>query len=488
MRVDYFTNLLKRSVVLLQLENYDLERYQHVFIKRFFEKTSPRQKIVWTPKLIAVVVFGSLLHLILVFIITSLFLFFVLLEMWQVFIVFLLFLIVTLPGIFVSLSGIVWLISPVDFFLKRKIVREAKEKIKTHKENLTVIAVAGSYGKTTTKEVVYTLLNKKYKVLESEGNKNTPLGISRLVLDSLTEETEILLLEMGAYKKGDIAELCDLVRPDIAILTGINESHLERFGSIENTIQAKFEVVSKAHPHGLVVLNADNAHVRENAKLYIHERIVQFYSSQNLKESEYAVKNKKFYQDGSGISFDLFYKQKRIGYFKLPFLADYAIGTLIAAVSVARALGMDAEEITSAASMIQPVAHRLCVKGSENDILVIDDSYNGNPDGVREAIEVMNKFKKRRKLYVTPGLVEMGHRKLEIHYEIGRRLAQSADKVFLVRNSVTGFIRQGLEDNGFLPKNIIESFSATELHKEVQKMTKPGDLILFQNDWPDNYL
>ena len=120
--------------------------------------------------------------------------------------------------------------------------------------------------------------------------------------------------------------------------------------------------------------------------------------------------------------------------------------------------------------------------------MIIDDSYNGNPDGVEEAINTLSQFKQRRKIYVTPGLVEMGKKTAEIHYNIGNKLAKVADLVVLIKNSVTPHIAHGLKDGGLDENKIVFYESADQAYKNLNKIVKSGDVVLLQNDWPDNYL
>ena len=158
------------------------------------------------------------------------------------------------------------------------------------------------------------------------------------------------------------------------------------------------------------------------------------------------------------------------------------------AICVAEALGMTRAEITHGVVMTRSIAHRLAPFSTANGVLVIDDSYNGNPDGAREAVRVLARFKNRRKLYITPGLVEMGKMSAEIHRTIGRKLATVADIVILIKNSATAYIAEGLASANFKKQNIIWFASAHEAHAALPAILKSEDIVLFQNDWPDNYL
>jgi len=317
-----------------------------------------------------------------------------------------------------------------------------------------VIGITGSFGKTTFKECLSPILGEKYNVLKTPENINTPVGISRLVIKELNEQTQILVIEMGAYQTGDIKEICQIAAPDIAVLTGINEAHLEMFGSIENTIATKFEIAQFAKPDALVVLNENNALVKNNFAKHVGNRKVLWY------------------QDSETLPLGA----------TTPLLGSYVAGILNACVLIAKELGLTEDEIKRGIAKIKPIPHRLQVIENANGVTVIDDSYNGNPAGAVEAIRVLGKFI-GRKIYITPGLVEMGTEAQTVHRKIGEQLSGVADQLILIRNSVTPFIAAGFNNDS----NIIWFNSATEAHAGLKEILKSGDVILFQNDWPDNY-
>lgn len=445
------------QIYLLQLENYHLGRYFKLAgIKAAFDPLgrSQRQKIVWTLKAKIIFALGLLIA---IFPAQALAQYFNSYPLQVILTIALtIFFANTLATGFVSLAVLVFW--PVDFIVKKTIIARAKRKLAKH-ANLKVIGITGSYGKTTMKECLAPILSEKYNVLKTPENINTPVGVARLILEKLNEQTEILILEMGAYQKGDIQELCEIASPDIAILTGINEAHLEQFGSIENTIETKFEVVKFAKKNATVVLNEENALVKGNFNKYVGSRKVLWYNTPPGAVTDSRVS----------------------------LLGSYVPAVLSACSLVAKELGLADGEINSGLGKIQPIPHRLQKIENTNGVTVIDDSYNGNPAGVAEAIKVLAKFIGRRKIYITPGLVEMGAQTENVHRSIGHQLALVADTVILIRNSVTGFIADGLKENGFNDSNIIWFNSATEAHAALSSILKSGDVILFQNDWPDNY-
>lgn len=476
---------------LLQLENYDLRWFLKTVSKSWTKPRSAlRQKIVWTAKLKLVMVIAIMLHILLSAFISLVSVTLVthyplLITIYLTIVIFIILVFLLSYFYFAFLIAAVLIIFPFDYLLKQKIIRLAKTKITQHKD-LKIIGITGSYGKTTMKEILATVLAEKYKVLKTPENINTPVGIAKLIISKLTTDTEILIVEMGAYKKGDIKELCQLTPPDISIITGINESHLERFGSIENTIAAKFEIIENAKTDAMILLNADNSLVVGSYKKYLGLKTVFFYSSSSNPFASYRIEKSKFLEDDLAFTFTIAKDAKKYN-LKSPFLGEYTIGDIMGVIIVAEKLGLSEEEIVRGIAMLKPIPHRLQTIKTPEGILIIDDSYNGNPDGAREAIKALSRFKKRRKIYVTPGLVEIGDKSEEIHYRIGKELCRVADLVILIKNSATIFLGESLKKNGF-PDNRIQWFNSfPETQAELKKNLKPNDVVLFQNDWPDNY-
>ncbi len=169
-------------------------------------------------------------------------------------------------------------------------------------------------------------------------------------------------------------------------------------------------------------------------------------------------------------------------------MGEYAVADTEAAIKVAKILGMEEKEIVKGLVNVKPVEHRLEPINSSSGVLVIDDSYNGNPAGVSEAIKVLSRFGSRRKIYITPGLVEIGKEVKAVHIEIGRELATVVDLVILIKNSVTPYIEMGLMSAKFPKEKILWFNSAQTAHAELKNILKPNDVVLFQNDWGDQYI
>jgi UDP-N-acetylmuramoyl-tripeptide--D-alanyl-D-alanine ligase len=472
--------LPKYQLYLLQLENYELGRYLKLLFKKgLFPPSEPlRKNLVWTQKALAIfliaevfilglaayvswILYKSALENTVALVLT----FFVLASVIKFF-----------SFIFFSLAEII--LAPLDFIAKRIIVAKAKTKLTTLPD-LKVIGIAGSYGKTTMKEVLKHVLNSKYKVLSTPESINTPVGISRWILGKVDVSTEIIIVEMGEHYSGDVKEICELVTPDIVLITGINEAHLERMGNIGVVTETIFEAVKFAKKDALIILNKDDSDLVNNYKKFLQpSQKILFYSADRSGFS--------FSQQILGWAGNL----EPVGEVKIRLLGKYAVGFADASAQVAKVLGVTNQQIAHGLNLVKPVDHRLEAILSPQNILVIDDSYNANPEGVKEAVEVLSRFPERRKIYLTPGLVEMGSKTKEVHLELGSRLANIANVVILIKNSATPDIERGIKNQDVRGKQpeIIWFNSALEAHTALKDILKPGDVILFQNDWGDNYL
>jgi len=337
------------------------------------------------------------------------------------------------------------------------------------------IGIAGSFGKTTMREILKTVILEGKKVTTPEKNYNTLVGISNFI-EKLKGDEEVLIFELGEYYKGDIEEMCDFVKPELGVITGVNEAHLEKFKDLKNTTSTIFELADYLGSKPLYV-NGENYLAKEKAseKHFI-------YSRDGLADLKILNSN----TDLSGTFFTVSYKDK-IYEFKSNLLGLHQIGPLLCAVHIALRLGLTIEQIQKGVSNTKPFDHRLEAKTDLNGVIILDDSYNGNPDGVKAVIEFLASIKGHRRFYVTPGLVEMGSRTEEVHREIGKILAQSdIEKVVLVKNSVTSYIEKGLKEFNY-KGDIIWFDEGLKALNAIPHLTASGDVVLLQNDWPDQY-
>ncbi|VVA43977.1 UDP-N-acetylmuramoyl-tripeptide-D-alanyl-D-alanine ligase [Candidatus Roizmanbacteria bacterium] len=454
-------------LLLLQLEEYDSTR----FIKSVIDtKGIPpsrefRKPLKFTLKIKLITALSSLLILLIAFFVSKIFV-----DNPYKMIALVLSYALSLYFSYIFLIIINTLLLPVDIFIKELLVFLAKNKIKKLR-NLKIIGVAGSYGKTGMKDLITTILGEKYQVVKTPESVNTPVGIARTILSQINERTEVLVIEMGEYYSGDIRNICAIVPPQIGVITGINEAHFERLKSIDNSVRTIFEIAQDMKPNGLLLLNGKDKLIKDNYKKFISKQEVYLYQANGKIE---------FNEDAPGYIYQKIF---------FPLLGQFNLDKIDGVIYLAKKLGLTTQEIENGLKKIKTPAHRLQpILNREKNILVIDDSYNGNPDGVEEAIKTLSLFKKRRKIFVTPGLVEMGDKNKEVHQKIGKRLNDVIDLVILIKNSVTPNIEEGLIKAGFNQKNILMCDSMMEAQNNLNNIIKSGDVVLFQNDWPDNYV
>lgn len=478
--------ILLYQLYIFQLEEYDSKRFVSSLSKKGLTPSKTlRKKAILTTKakvlILLTIIQQAIIWILLTYFLSSV------LHPFLLVIVSLTILVLFNLFSFVFLIQSKDLLFPIDYVSKQRLINKARLKLATL-PNLKVIGITGSYGKTTTKEAIYTFLKEQYKVVKTEGNNNTPIGIARTILNKINNDTEIFIVEMGEYVKGDVKALCRIVPPDISVITGINEAHLERYLTMDNAISTKFEIVEYAKNNPTVILNADDRLIIDNYKNHVKDNKVIFYSARNNTLCDYKTSEYKFSEQGYGQEFDLHKNNEFIGKIKTQVLAEYIIGNIICGFILGDIFKISVSKLRFAATLIKPVEHRLQpIFNKESNILVIDDTYNGNSDGIYEGINLLNKFNQRRKVYVTPGLVETGDLTEAIHLDIGQKLAKVADKVILVKNSVTGFIAKGLLDNGFSEDNIVWYANSKIIWEEFNKEIANGDVVLLQNDWSDNY-
>lgn len=455
--------IIRNLIYILQAELYDGRKFlQFVYSHFWWWKLEKRAHLVWTKKARLIYVLTVLMLLAIFFLSMGLFSAFGLLSV-----------VILIPLAPIVISIALWIVEPIDHFLKRRLFKKAQKFLRENRKNLTVIGITGSYGKTSTREILSSILKEKFRVIKLSENINTDIGIADFILKNRKQfrENEIFIVEMGAYKRGEIKKLCELVSPDYAILTGINESHLERFGSLENIISAKFELPEASKK--TAALNFDDENVLQN---YARFKPKDF---QGVSKND--VRNIRVLDNFSGLEFELDGVK-----FRTKLIAPHNITLILLAARVAQKLGMTMLEISRGVGKIEYVPHRLePIYNEMTKVWVIDDSYNGNYAGIVSGIEVLKRVP-GRKIVLTPGLVELGEKSTEMHIKIGHLYADSGvDLVLLIKSPNSGYITKGLEEKGFKNYKVYESSQAA--HADLSNVVKSGDTIIFQNDLPDNY-
>ena len=384
----------------------------------------------------------------------------------------------------------VWLVAggnllaaPVEAAIRRRYLREARRRIR--RLNPKIIGITGSFGKTTTKELLASVLSNRFRTVKTPESWNTPMGLTRAIRERLTDQHEIFVVEMGAYKRGDIATLCDLTGPPrIGILTGINEQHQERMGSIENTIKTKYELIAALQPGGLAIFNADNPYCRRLADQTAHVRVVRVGLDAANGPFDYTAREVSVSPEGTRFSL---VAGDALVPFRTRLVGEHFILNVLAATAAAVECGMTLQQIAGAVAAVPPVPHRLQLVPSPAGITTIDDAYSANPDGARAALRVLAGMGDGRRILVTPGFVELGAQEEAFNRDLGRLAHAACDILVLVGPRRTAPIREGALAAGMDAARIEVVRSIADARGFLADIARRGDTILFENDLPDNY-
>lgn len=389
-----------------------------------------------------------------------------------------------LPGLFlpffVLLAHVVML--PVENGIKRWYFNDAKKKLAA-RQDLIKIGITGSYGKTSTKFILGTILQEEWNTLVTPSSFNTPMGITRVVREQLKPEHQAFVAEMGARYKGDIEELCRLVQPKYGIITSVGKQHLDTFGSYETVIETKSELLYALPEDGAAFLNGDNPDCRRMyERLPLKNKFLFGLSGNGLY-----LKAEDIEVSSSGSTFTLVTDTGERVRCATQLLGKHNIGNITGAAALARYLGASLESIAIGIENLAPVEHRLQLIQGQNGITVIDDAFNANPSGTKAALEVLKSFAPARRIIVTPGMIELGGEEEHFNEEFGRDIAHAADIAILVGRGRVAPIRRGLIDGGFAEDCIIQVDTLKEATEKLPLYTHPGCVVLFENDLPDNY-
>ena len=377
-----------------------------------------------------------------------------------------------------AIMGGALLVQPWEKHINNGFFRDAQNKLAA-RTDIIKIGITGSYGKTSTKFFLKTLLDEKYNVLATPASFNTPMGLTRVIREQLKPEHQIFLAEMGARHVGDIKELCELVHPTVGIITSIGPQHLETFHSIENVAHTKNELMEALPEDGLAFFAADGGWVDKMYPLAKCEK-----HRAGLEGEKLFMRAENIQVSMNGSSFRLVCEDGGTCECTTQLLGKHNIQNIVLAAGVARRLGLTMEQIASGVSKLQPVEHRLQLMPPVAGRVIIDDSFNSNPAGAAAALEVLSTFTGTRCI-VTPGMVELGEREAELNREFGRKMAGVCEAAVLLGKTHSAPIREGLIEAGF-NQDYIFTVNDLESAKPILAALN-ADVTLFENDLPDNY-
>ena len=348
-----------------------------------------------------------------------------------------------------------------------------------------VVGITGSYGKTSTKYFTEALMEPRLRVLKTRASFNTILGVCRAINEELGAEHKVLIVEMGAYRRGEIRDMARLTRPHIGVLTAIGPQHLERFGSIETIEKAKFELLEALAPDDIAVINNDDPRIRRLARENKLPNLQRYGVDQSNGPLDLAAED--ITHGPTGLSFTLVERNGSRTPVKTRLIGVHNVSNILAAATVAMAAGVSPQEIARAIGRLQPVPHRLEVHTGPDGVTIIDDAYNSNPVGAFNALDALAEFQTGRKVLVTPGMVELGVEQDARNEEFGAKAAATCDFVILVGPHQTGSIRRGLEGAAFAADRLTSVQNLNDGLEALKGIVRAGDVVLFENDLPDLY-
>ncbi len=406
----------------------------------------------------------------------------------------------------IIVSIVVLFFQPFFVIIRGNILKKADKKIKkirdfeNYPNKLKVIAITGSYGKTSTKEFLATILSEKFKVLSTSEHQNSEIGIANCILQDLKPDCQIFIAEVGAYNKGKVKEVCSILNPQIGIVTGVNEQHLALFGSLKNLLLAEgggelaesLYKRSSKDSQGVLFVNGDNKHClnlyKRTGKL---QRKIYSLSSKVINSNIWAedieigkdfisfvaVMKKTTFTKGSG-------EAREMAFFKINVLGKQNVQNLLGAILVAKELGMTFDEISEACKNISQKFSGMVLKQEKHGINIIDSSYSSNPDGVLADLDYLKVFE-GKKVIIMPCLIELGKKSVEIHEKIGNKIGEVCDLAIITSKDRFEDLKRGAIEAGMKERNILcipdgGQAKAKDIYSMIMLFCKAGDTVLLE--------
>lgn len=347
------------------------------------------------------------------------------------------------------------------------------------RSDVSVVAITGSNGKTTTKEMTAKTVSQHFCTLSSKGNFNNEIGLPLTLLE-LSDAHEWSVVELGMNSPGEIGRLSEICLPDVGVITNIGPAHIGRLGSMEAIMNTKGEILENIRPGGTAVLNADDPRV-----VALGERCgalgVQtlFYSASPNLKTDFPVRALSAEANGIGTVFTLALPSENIP-IHLGIPGRFMISNALAAASVGYLLGLSAQEIKTGIEMFRPVQGRMNVFKTGNGIHIIDDTYNANLESVEAAIMTLRSLKGRhRGILVTGDMLELGEYAMPMHQKIGSAAANSEVALLYVTGAFAETVAEGARNEG-MDSRCIFTGSQSEILDDLTTSLKPNDWVLIK--------
>jgi len=388
---------------------------------------------------------------------------------------------------FLFVSVFVFLFQPITLLFQYRLLSQAKKKREKFR-NLIVIGITGSYGKTSTKEILAFILSHKFKVLKTKKHINAEVGIAKTILEELKDQG-VFVVEIGAYERGKIRQVCKMVQPKIGVLTGINQQHMATFGSRDNIVRGKFELIEALPEDGVAVLNWDNEFIRQNYRCSLPASVKTSAGEAKFKIIKYSIGNKEdiwaedIKVEKERISFWISTKEGEREFCEVNLIGGHNIYAILAACAVAKELGMSLVEVVQILRKLKPDYGAMRIKKGVNGIDVVDASYSANPNGVISALDYLKLWEAKR-VIVMPCLIELGKASIEVHRKIGEKIAEVCDLVIITTKDRLKEIKQGAISKGMKEENILFIENSKKIFEKIKSFCREGDVVLLEGRVP----
>jgi UDP-N-acetylmuramoyl-tripeptide--D-alanyl-D-alanine ligase len=348
-------------------------------------------------------------------------------------------------------------------------IKRASQKMNKHPG--VKVAILGSYGKTTAKELLAAVLSSEKRVAYSLGNRNILSSHASWINSSINGDEDFVIFEFGEYRQGDIAKLAELTHPNYAIITGYAPNHLDSYKT-EQALKDDLKSIQKYVKRSNLFVSNQAAHELGFKADFSRDE----FRGWKIRHHEVSL---------DGLRFDLEKGSQKVA-IQTKLIGGHLTGLVAAIYFVAREMGISKDAAVAALAKIEPYDHRMNPRNLHG-AWIIDDTYNGNLEGIKAGIELLKEVKAKRKIYVTPGLVEQGDKKDAVHRNIAQHLARAHfQEVVLIKNSATSIIADELKALNYDGKVTFVD-EPLEYYTNLEYNVAAGDVVLLQNDWTDNY-
>lgn len=340
-------------------------------------------------------------------------------------------------------------------------------KLKRERYNIPVIAITGSVGKTSTKDIIYSVVSQKYNTLKTKGNMNNHIGLPMTILG--LNNHEALVVEMGMNHLGELSQLTNIAKPTIAVITNVGTAHIGNLGSRENILKAKLEILEGLSKDGYVIINNDNDLLHkwqlENKKY----KVITYGINNN---SMYVAKNIEYTDSGST------YKLNNEEQINVPVGGEAFVYNSLAAISVGKILDIPMEKAKEGIKKFELSKMRLDIQKTEQGYTIINDCYNANYDSMKSAIEYLNKAEGNRKIAVLGDMLELGEFSKELHEKVGKVVADNKINILVTVGTESKNIAEIAEKNGV--KHVYSFETNKDAIDQLEKILAVDDVVLIK--------